>query len=124
MITITCDFDHTLCFENGKPNQRTLELLHSFEAQVIVISTRRNTPENFSEIELFCNTNDLTISKIVLVSDEVEKLKQALLVKSDLHCDDSEEALLLFDKQGILTVDCFDRDVWAEWLKVLEIEPC
>ncbi|RTL00155.1 MAG: hypothetical protein EKK57_07860 [Proteobacteria bacterium] len=98
MKTITCDFDHTLQFENGKPNERTLELLRSFQAQVIVISTRRNTPENMAEVEAFCNKNNLTISKIVLVSNEVEKLNQALAVQSDLHFDDSEEALLLFDK--------------------------
>jgi len=64
----------------------------------------------------------LTISEIVLISNEIEKLNQAILCQSDLHFDDSEEALLLFDKQGIPNIDCFDRDVWAEWLKILEIE--
>jgi len=84
MKTITCDFDHTLQFENGKPNGRTLELLREFKAQVIVISTRRNTPENVAEIEAFCDKNNLTISEIVLVSNEVEKLNQAILRQSAL----------------------------------------
>lgn len=92
------------------------------KSQVIIISTRRNTPENFAEIELFCDKNNLTVSKIVLVSNEVEKLNQASSVKSDLHFDDSEEALMLFGCQGIPTVNCFDKKVWAEWLKILEIE--
>lgn len=123
MKIITCDFDHTLQFENGKPNKQTLKRLVEFMSQVIIIiSTRRNTPENVSEIEGFCAKNDLTVSEIVLVSNEVEKLNQAIVHQSDLHFDDSEEALLLFDKQGIPNIDCFDKEAWAEWLKVLEIE--
>jgi len=121
-MIITCDFDHTLKFETGEANQQTLDLLSAFDARVIIISTRRDTDINRQEIVDFLKENNILITAIHLVKDEHQKLAKAIEVGSSLHFDDSEEALQLFDNNGILTVNCFDKEVWETHLKNLEID--
>ena len=121
-MIITCDFDHTLKFETGEVNQQTLDLLSAFDAQVIIISTRKNTDVNLQEIVDFILQNNISVVGIHLVGDEHQKLAKAIEVGSTLHFDDSEEALQLFDNNGILTVNCFDKEVWETHLKNLEID--
>ena len=117
---ITCDFDHTLKFETGEVNQRTVDLLSG--SQVIIISTRRKTDANLQEIVNFILQNNISVVGIHLVGDEHRKLAKAIEVGSTLHFDDSEEALQLFDNNGILTVNCFDKEAWETHLKNLEID--
>lgn len=117
-MIITCDFDHTLRFENGETNQTTLDLISTFDAQIIIISTRKD----IQDILDFIVINGLTIKEIVLVSDEHEKLKVAKSFGTSCHFDDSDEALSLFDNQGILTVNCFNSEEWDQWLIKLGIE--
>lgn len=120
-MIITCDFDHTLRFETGEVNQQTLDLLSAFDAQIIIISTRRDTDINRQEIVDFLTEHNILTTAIHLVRDEHQKLAKAIEVNSTLHLEDSDEAIKLFDKAGKFVVNCFDKEAWKTHLKNLEI---
>lgn len=76
---ITCDFDHTLRFENGIPNKKTIAAIG--DTPFSIISTRKNR----DEIENFVKENRLPCTNIFLVNDEWEKVFVAMKLNSVCH---------------------------------------
>lgn len=89
------------------------------DKKFIVITTRRNTSENQVEIIKFLNEHNLQWKSINFVKDEKEKLKLALRFNSDLHFEDSEEAINLFNQANINCINCFNLEKWNLWLERL-----
>jgi len=112
---ITCDFDHTLRFENGTPNRKTIAILDN--RPFVIISTRKDTTENRDEIQAFVEENHLNCVNIFLVNDEREKAFVAMKLNSVCHFEDSDEAIKIFLRFGIPCVHCFDENQWNLWLQ-------
>lgn len=119
----TCDFDHTLCFEDGEANFETLALLESLGVPFTIITTRKPMSENVDQVFTFIHEHGLDCDTAFFVKDEQEKLQMAVVIGSTLHFEDSTEAIELFKEARIPVVDCFNAHKWSQLLKTWQIEP-
>ena len=112
---ITVDFDHTLRFENGKPNTQTIEQLRDEHPnnRIIIVTARQWCIESAQQIMEFGLEHDLYIDNIIH-TDLLPKGPFCKAVGSIRHFDDCQRELKSCQEYGIDTVDCFRADVWAE----------
>ena len=117
--TVTFDFDHTLKFETGDPNEEGIALFREQQAdannEVHIVTSRFESIKGRTEIEGFLSEHSLTAVSIVF-TDGNDKLGHLRKLGSKLHFDDCVVEVDTCRNAGIEVVRVFDMDKWEEFM--------
>ena len=114
---VTVDFDHTLRFEHGGANEKTLARvaeLAAAGAKVIVVTSRQDSPGSRDEIWSFLGEHGIQAEDVIHTNGE-DKAPVLARLGSDLHIDDDPHEIAVCDDAGIPCEDAFDPDEWNKW---------
>lgn len=119
MKVVTFDFDHTLLFEIGEPNEEGIAHFRRHMAagdECHVVTSRISANQVMArEIPDFLKAHGLKAESIVFTEGH-DKLGHLRKLGSDLHFDDDEHEIALCRNAGIECVHVFSQDKWNEFM--------
>jgi acid phosphatase class B len=113
-MLITVDFDHTLQFNDGSPNDTTLQMLRMNHKgdQIVIVTSRSFSVGSVKAIQDFAKQHNLNVSNIIHTNGSL-KGPICKAVNSQRHFDDCEADLDSVKEQGVDIVNCFDAQAWS-----------
>lgn len=122
MKVVTFDFDHTLLFETGEPNEEGIahfrEHMAAGDTCHVVTSRVSVNPVMVREIHDFLKSHGLKAESVVFTEGH-RKLGHLRKLGSDLHFDDDEQEIAFCRNAGIECVRIFNQEKWNEFLERL-----
>lgn len=112
---ITFDFDHTLKFEHGEPNQPIIDKFKELQKNndVYIITTRYSNKKN--EVIEFVKDHNLK-PKDIICTDGKDKIEFLKRLNSELHFDDDDKEIKDAKNVGINTINAFNQEEWNKYV--------
>ena len=112
---VTIDFDHTLKFETGKPNMKTVSMVKKLQSdpnnELFVVTSRKGTSAERREIDKFLKKHGIIVRDVVFTKGR-DKVNTLMNMNSTLHFDDDSDELKQIKAKGISVIDTFNKREW------------